>query len=249
MNAENRAQQAEHKEDTGFPNIWMSLGWVVLFVVMQVIAGAITIGIAAAFDKSGRGMMQLIGDLSFVAGPTIVSLIAASIVMLFLIWLYLRKNDRAARIGLYRWSQISLLPTIGWAIGLIALGLALNYGYTTYVIPDVKMQEGLRKLFAALPDTMANKAMLFAAVALLAPLLEELLFRGLLQNALAKRMPIWAAILGASAIFALVHMDYHAFPALMAMGAVFGVLYHKTGSLRVNILAHMINNAAALALS
>jgi membrane protease YdiL (CAAX protease family) len=44
-------------------------------------------------------------------------------------------------------------------------------------------------------------------------------------------------------------MDYHAFPALMAMGAVFGILYHKTGSLRVNIVAHMINNGAALLLT
>jgi membrane protease YdiL (CAAX protease family) len=72
---------------------------------------------------------------------------------------------------------------------------------------------------------------------------------GLLQNALARHLPVWAAILGAAAIFGAVHMDLHAFPALMAMGAVFGLLYHKTGSLRVTIIAHMANNGAALLLS
>jgi membrane protease YdiL (CAAX protease family) len=33
------------------------------------------------------------------------------------------------------------------------------------------------------------------------------------------------------------------------MGAIFGLIYHLTGSLRVTIMLHMINNAAALALN
>jgi membrane protease YdiL (CAAX protease family) len=111
------------------------------------------------------------------------------------------------------------------------------------------MQQQLRKLFAALPDTIPNQIMLVTAIVLIAPLLEELLFRGLLQNALHRHLPTWAAILGAAAIFGAVHMDLHAFPALMAMGAVFGLLYYKTGSLRVTIIAHMANNGAALLLS
>jgi hypothetical protein len=143
----------------------------------------------------------------------------------------LGKENRAARIGLMRWSRLSLMQTVGLAIGLIALGLAFNHVYANYVIPDIKVQEALRKMFAALPDTPLNAVMLFVAIAGIAPLLEEILFRGLVQNALAKKLPAWGAILGASAIFGAVHMDYHAFPALMAMGAVFGILYHKTGSL------------------
>ena len=50
-------------------------------------------------------------------------------------------------------------------------------------------------------------------------------------------------------IFGAVHMDYYAMPVLAMMGVVFGVLYHLTGSLRVTILAHVINNAAALTLT
>jgi membrane protease YdiL (CAAX protease family) len=91
--------------------------------------------------------------------------------------------------------------------------------------------------------------LLFLAVAVVAPLVEELLFRGILQNSLAKHMPIWVAIALASAIFAAMHMQLTAFPALMVIGASFGLLYHLTGSLRVNILVHMLNNAAALLLT
>ena len=104
-------------------------------------------------------------------------------------------------------------------------------------------------LFAAIPDTLPNKILLLVAAALLAPMVEELLFRGLLQNAIADKIPIWAAILISALVFGAVHMDYHAFPVLAGMGIVFGLLYHLTGSLRVTILAHMINNSAALLLT
>ena len=32
---------------------------------------------------------------------------------------------------------------VGWAVGLIGLGLTLNYGYTEFVIPDIEMQQQL----------------------------------------------------------------------------------------------------------
>lgn len=235
--------------DSRFPTLLGALGWVVVFLLLQVIAGVLALGIAIGIDKSGRDPLVLARDTSFIAAPTILSLVASSLVLLGLFWLHLRKEDRAARIGLMRWSRLSLIQTIGLAIGLIALGLAFNYLYANYVIPDIKVQEALRKMFAALPATPLNTVILFVAIAGIAPLLEEILFRGLVQNALVKKLPAWAAILGASAIFGAVHMDYHAFPALMMMGAVFGTLYHKTGSLRVNIVAHMINNGAALLLT
>jgi uncharacterized protein len=242
------AHKSDHA-DSGFPSLWGGLAWVLLFLFLQIVAGVAALGIAIGIDNSGRDAMELARDPSFIAGPTIISLIASSLVLLGLFWLHLRKEDRAARIGLMRWSKLSLLQTIGLAIGLIALGLAFNHLYATYVIPDVKVQESLRKMFEALPDTPFNMVMLFVAIAIIAPLLEEILFRGFVQNALAKRLPAWGAILGASAIFGAVHMDYHAFPALMMMGVVFGLLYHKTGSLRVNIVAHMLNNGAALLLT
>lgn len=239
----------ESQADSRFPTLWGALGWIATFLLLQLIAGTIALGFAISLDTSGRDAKALVRDVSVTAAPTILSLVVSSLVLLGLLWLHLRKEDRAARIGLMRWSRLTPARTIGLAIGLIALGLAFNHLYSTYVIPDIRVQEALRKLFAALPDTPFNAVLLFVAIAGIAPLLEEILFRGLVQTALAKRLPAWAAIAGASAIFAIVHMDYHAFPALMAMGAVFGILYHQTGSLRVNIAAHMANNAAALLLT
>jgi membrane protease YdiL (CAAX protease family) len=236
-------------DDDRFPNIWVCLGWVVLFLALQLISGFAVLGIALGLDDSGRGALELAQDMRFIALPTIISLLLASFTMLGLMWLHLKKHDRATRIGLTRWSSLDLGRTIGWSIALIGLGLVFNYLYATYAIPDIKSQEQMRRMFAALPNTVLNQALLIMAVAVIAPVLEELLFRGLLQTALIKYLPAWAAILGAAVVFALVHGQVYAFPALVTMGAVFGVLYYKTGSLRVTILAHALNNAAALILT
>lgn len=232
-----------------FPGIWPSIGWVVLFMVFQVIAGVGALMVAIATDKSGRDPTAIAQDLTAFALPMIWGLVIAEIILLLLLWLYLRKGDRMSAIALDRWSALPPGRTLLIAVALIGAGLAFNWAYSAYVVPDIKVQEELRKLFAAIPDTLPNHIMLFVAVAIIAPLLEELLFRGLLQKSLSHKMPIWAAIAISALVFGAMHMDFYAMPPLVMMGAIFGVIYHLTGSLRVTILLHMVNNAAALALS
>jgi uncharacterized protein len=200
-------------------------------------------------DDSGRELPAVGADLAVIALPTIWSLVASSLFMLGLLWLYLRKGDRISAIRLDRWSVLSLPKTVGLAVVLIGAGLGFNYGYGEFLVPNIEVQEQLRKLFAAIPITIPNSVLLFAAVAVIAPLLEELLFRGLLQNSLAHKLPIWAAIAISALVFGAMHGDLYAMPPLVLMGAIFGLIYHLTGSLRVTIALHMINNAAALALS
>jgi membrane protease YdiL (CAAX protease family) len=246
---ENAAIATEPKH---FPGFWISIAWVALYFLFQIIGGAIAFGIALVLggheNASAAQIAALRQDLELIALPTVWSLACAGVLTLFLLWLYLRRDERAAAIQLDRWSSLSPAVTIALSVTLVGAGLLFNYAYSAFVFPDVEMQDQVRRMFAAIPKTPGNWVLLFATVAIIAPLLEELLFRGLLQNSLSHRMPIWAAIAISSAIFAAIHMQLYAFPALMALGAVFGYIYHKTGSLRVTIALHMINNAAALAL-
>jgi membrane protease YdiL (CAAX protease family) len=232
-----------------FPRIWPSIGWVVAFMVFQVVAGIGALVAAVAQDQSDREPAAIIQDLSAFALPMIWGLVIAEIILLLLLWLYLHKDDRRSAIQLDKWSDLTFARTVLIAVALIGAGLAFNWAYSEYVVPDIKVQEELRKLFAAIPSTLPNQILLFVAVAIIAPLLEELLFRGLLQKSLSHKIPIWAAITISAFVFGAIHMDFYAMPPLVMMGAIFGVIYHRTGSLRVTILLHVINNAAALALS
>ena len=231
-----------------FPGIWPSIGWVAVFLLLQVVAGIGALGYALAVDGGARPPMVVMQDLSAFALPMIWALVITELFLLGLLWLYLRKGERISAVHLDRWSKMSWISTVGGAVILIGAGLAFNWAYGAYIVPNIELQAELRRLFAAIPDTAANSVLLFVTIAIVAPLLEEILFRGLLQNALSKRLPVWAAIVLSALVFGAMHMDFYAMPPLVVMGAIFGAIYHLTGSLRVTILLHMINNAAALAL-
>lgn len=78
----------------------------------------------------------------------------------------------------------------------------------------------------------------------LAPLVEELMFRGVLFNLLAQDMPTGLALVLSSLAFGLLHGT--TFFQTTVMGLCLGLIYHFTGSLRMAIGAHFFNNAQAL---
>jgi membrane protease YdiL (CAAX protease family) len=243
-----RPSPSETAPEKAFPDIFPSIGWVALFMVFQVLAGVGALIYAIAMDGGAREPMDVMRDLTAFAVPMIWALVITELFLLGLLWLYLRKGERLAAVHLDRWSKLPLAHTVGMAVFLIGAGLAFNWAYGEYIVPNIEVQAELRRLFAAIPDTALNTVLLFATIAVVAPLLEEILFRGLLQNSFSKQMPAWLAIGLSALIFGAMHMDLYAMPPLVLMGAIFGVIYHLTGSLRVTIVLHMINNAAALAL-
>jgi membrane protease YdiL (CAAX protease family) len=85
------------------------------------------------------------------------------------------------------------------------------------------------------------------AVAIVAPVIEELFFRGLLLRALERRFGTGWAVAGSSVAFGLAHFQGLQLPALVAVGLVFGILRVRTGRLGPGILAHAAFNAVAVA--
>ncbi len=77
------------------------------------------------------------------------------------------------------------------------------------------------------------------------PILEELIFRGVLLRRWASPGNEWRALLVSSFIFAIFHIDPI---GAFAFGLVMGLLYAATGSLWVPIACHILNNAIAFAL-
>jgi len=85
-------------------------------------------------------------------------------------------------------------------------------------------------------------------IVILAPISEEVCFRGMLFGGSRTRLPLWAAAIGAGLIFGALHYStgITAVPQLMVLGALFAVVYEKTGSIWPAIIFHLINNAYAL---
>ncbi len=223
-----------------FPGILAAIGWIVLYFMLQGLLTAIIL-VAA----TGRTNVNPTDNPASI----IWGLMASAIVQLGLMSFYLRKDGRLQQIGLTHFGRISFGRATGLAVMLVVAAMIFNYLYANFAIPGIGMQEDMAKMLASIPRTPLNMAAGFVAIAIAAPVVEELLFRGLLQNALAKYMPIWGAIIGASFLFSLVHLQPYAIPGLMSLSIAFGYLYHRTGSLRTNIILHMANNAMALLLT
>ena len=107
--------------------------------------------------------------------------------------------------------------------------------------------------FLGLPDLMQDTFLGMSrnvfgiiSITIMAPLVEELLFRGAIQGyMLRKGMKPLNSILIASAIFGIVHMNPIQIPFAFAIGLIFGWLYYRTGSVVPGIIGHFINNSIA----
>jgi membrane protease YdiL (CAAX protease family) len=86
----------------------------------------------------------------------------------------------------------------------------------------------------------------FAVVVLVAPVVEELTFRGFGASALSDYVPAWAVVLLVGLAFGAWHGLIIAFPALASLGAIFAYVRVKTRSVYPTMLMHAIFNAAAL---
>ena len=84
------------------------------------------------------------------------------------------------------------------------------------------------------------------SVSIFAPFFEEWLCRGIVLRGLLQKMkPGWAIAVSAL-FFAVLHMNpWQAIPAFI-LGLLFGYVYYKTGSLKLTMLMHCVNNTLAV---
>ncbi len=123
---------------------------------------------------------------------------------------------------------------IAWTLGLIA-----NHGRP--------LPSNTRELFVQRPHGLGVLILALLVTAVMAPVCEEVFFRGMLYRYLRAHWPVWAAVLGSASLFGLAHfsgLDRLAlWPVFTFMGIVLALLYEWTGSLGNTILLHSLNNA------
>jgi membrane protease YdiL (CAAX protease family) len=232
-----------------FPSFWISFAWIAMYMAFQLLFAILVLGFVFVQDQSVMKRILASGsDSQFInqyALPLFVSVLLAGVATLAILFLNLRPQQRHEQIGLFSPSRLSTGLTICLGAALILATYLITWLYTTYVVPGEEMQAGVNQLIKSVPKTPLNHVLLFTTIAVVAPMLEELLFRGYLQSSLMRHMKPWVAIAVASAVFGAIHMQPLAFPMLMMLGAAFGYLYYRTGSLKTNIILHMLNNGAA----
>jgi hypothetical protein len=112
---------------------------------------------------------------------------------------------------------------------------------------DDRLSENARDLADRAQD--GALVLLVVMVCIGAPLVEELVYRGLLQGAFANRVSQVPAWLAASAWFAIIHFRPIEYPGLFVAGLVFGACVLLTGRLGPAVMAHLGFNVAGLVIA
>lgn len=85
----------------------------------------------------------------------------------------------------------------------------------------------------------------FITLVILAPIAEEVLFRGYLFGQLKKYIPVWIAVLVTSLLFGAVHGAWNVAIDTFALSIILCLLRMSTGSIWAPVLVHMTKNAIA----
>jgi len=147
------------------------------------------------------------------------------------------------RLGATR-PALVVLGVLAGSAGYLVAGSIMTA--TQRVLPEswVKAYD-LTRLFEG-PEW--EKIALALLAGILAPACEELTFRGYLQTTLALRRGPRVAIAAGALLFAALHLDPVRFPALLVLGALFGWLTWRAGSIWPAVAAHAANNGLAAGL-
>ena len=163
--------------------------------------------------------------------------------------------NRSVPVGWSKRAPVSVL-ILAWLATIVAAPLmAASYEWNVALIPEGSaleaafkpMEDMLEQVTAFLVTADgARRMVVILSVAAVPAIFEELAFRGGLQPLLIKATGRpWMGILLASIIFSAIHFQFYGFFPRLILGALFGWMAWRTGSLWPGIAAHFINNAAA----
>ncbi|MDQ3468313.1 MAG: CPBP family intramembrane metalloprotease [Actinomycetota bacterium] len=149
--------------------------------------------------------------------------------------------------------RFGLFDLVGVPVGVLTQLVLVPVVYLPLIRlwPDVFTDERLEETAQRLVDRAdgASFVLLVAMVCIGAPIVEEIVYRGMIQGSLAARIDQKVALLAATTWFALIHFRPVEYPGLFVFGLVAGASFLATGRLGTAIVTHAAFNVTGLALA
>ncbi|MDD7796373.1 CPBP family intramembrane glutamic endopeptidase [Clostridium sp. 'White wine YQ'] len=223
-----------------FISILKSIGYAGIYLIAQVAIAFIygIVYVAVNVNKFGSGNYNNIADnfqKEFLGQAYIIALIAA--IVTFGIYVLMFRNKEENLFMRCRFKAFNLKA----GLSLIPLTIALS----AFSVSLVGILVQFFPSYQEVSDTLqaANGSIISAlAITMLAPIFEEILFRGIVFNELKKSMPVIPAIIAQGVLFGIYHLNLLQCIYAAILGCVLGLIYQMTRSLWSNIIVHMIYN-------
>lgn len=141
--------------------------------------------------------------------------------------------------------HLSMRSFLYTALTVIAFRMIFDNSLTLW-IADIPMPDFINDAFEELA---VSPIILIISVAIIAPLYEEIIFRGILLKGMAKKMNPTLALVVSALFFAVVHLNIPQGINAFFLGIIIGAIYLKTRSIYLSIFAHFVNNVLAITVS
>lgn len=232
-----------------FANLGKALLYLLLFLGAQVAVSMLYSAAASLYYmlQSGftgmedfPGMTQQVTDL-VLACTGQISLISGLLTLLVLAVFFLLRRKNPFR-------EVGLVAAPGRCVaagGAMAPILYIAVSLIMTLLPEAWMED-YADASAALNDTGIVMAV---ATVLIAPIVEEVIFRGLVLSRLKRVMPGWLSVVLSALLFGVCHGQAVWMAYAFALGLLFGVMTLRTGSIWPSLIAHVVFNGIGQALT
>ena len=229
-------------------SLWVKSVFILLIpLIFSILLLGVNYGVTSLFDITDEVMtlklMQLFSAAGmFIFAPFALAYLFSNHVRQFL---SLQKPSGIVLVLaiLSMWAAIPMINLIGELNDQIALPDALKFIEEILRAYEEEIAELTNKLLAS-GDSFDGLLLNLLIMAVIPAFGEELLFRGVIQNSLAKNLTnkvlaVWITAF----LFSAIHFQFYGFIPRLLLGAYFGYLLIWSKSIWVPVIAHFTNNA------
>ncbi|WP_369902338.1 lysostaphin resistance A-like protein [Bacillus manliponensis] len=222
------------------PMSWWNFVGSVLFAFFgtSIIAGIFIYLPLAIYSEGVTGEKQL----SFYESLAGIGAVTLQIILL-LFFIYNHKALKQLLQPIFNLQALKKGSTYGYLLLFFVLNIILSSIVLTYVFPEATTEQDNALNLEVLGQ---YKFLLIINIAILVPIFEELIFRGMILRFFQTRFPFWIAAVGSSFIFGIAHTySVGVMAVTFILGMLMAILCKKTNSIVPAILLHMMNNMLA----
>lgn len=214
-----------------YPTILQAIHLVILYIFIQTIV------------DFPLAVIDYYKDTEYLYHPVKKIVLGVGSVLFILIY-----GFRKAKTGLLNvfplkfFNPLIILPLITFFLGAHVLLDEVNRIVSEYIPPPSWFWELFNQIFESDYGWLGA----FLKVAVIAPIVEELIFRGIILQGFRKNYNGFVSVIMSALLFALFHLNPWQFPATFVLGLLLGFIMIRTNNILLAILGHSINNFLVL---
>lgn len=223
--------------------VLIPIGIVLWVFVGFMLAQAIGIALVQVLNWAGVPLKSIGATLFNTLANIVIYALAVLIIVGVPWWLKKWKTTRA-EVGLDRlpkWMDLAWLS--GGAVTYMILTMIIT-SIAMHLIPGADYNQVQNTGFTG-AASQSEVLLAFFSLIIVAPVAEEIIFRGYLLGKLRKHAPTWVAVILTAGLFAVAHGQFNVGLDTFALGIVLCLLRVYSGSLWASILLHMLKNGIA----